>query len=31
VAAIVRGDTTTELRRFADLDAVVRWREREDG
>jgi predicted RNase H-like nuclease len=31
VAAIARGDTTTELRRFADLDAVVRWRERDAG
>jgi predicted RNase H-like nuclease len=31
VAAIARGDTTTELRLFADLDAVVRWRERDAG
>jgi hypothetical protein len=25
----LRGDTPTELRRFADLDAVVRWQERD--
>jgi predicted RNase H-like nuclease len=31
MAAIARGDTTTALRLFADLDAVVRWRERDAG
>lgn len=31
VAAIARADTSTELRLFADLDAVVRWRERDAG
>jgi predicted RNase H-like nuclease len=31
VAAIARGDTMTELRLFADLEAVVRWRDREAG
>jgi predicted RNase H-like nuclease len=31
VAAIARRDTTTELRLFDDLEAVVRWRDREAG
>jgi predicted RNase H-like nuclease len=31
VAAIAHGDTTTELRLFSDLDAAVRWRERDAG
>ena len=29
MAAIARDDASTELRLFADLDAVVRWRERD--
>ena len=31
VAAIAHGDITTELRLFADLNAIVRWRERDAG
>jgi predicted RNase H-like nuclease len=31
VAAIAHGDMTTEVRRFADLEAVIRWRDRQSG
>jgi predicted RNase H-like nuclease len=31
VAAIAHGDTTTELRLLADLEAVIRWRDRQAG